>query len=92
MRAVSREERPLIHRIWHAGRVATAPLRETLRRLRDPRRVQRTALLAPADRSDKRRRQHVLVDLLNDHFREPPIRVAEIGSAAGNTAAHLVRY
>jgi predicted O-methyltransferase YrrM len=60
--------------------------------MRDPRRIQRTALLAPEDRSDKRRRQHVLVDLVNEHFPAPPVRVAEIGAAAGNTSAHLVRY
>jgi predicted O-methyltransferase YrrM len=89
---VAGEERSVLHRAWHAGRVATAPLRESLRRLRDPRRIQRTALLAPEDRSGKRRRQHVLVDLVNARFREGPVRVAEIGAADGRTGLHLVKY
>lgn len=82
----------MLRRAWRVGRHVTAPLRESLRRLRDPRRVQRTALLAPEDRTDKRRRQHVLVDLVNEHFPEPPVRVAEIGAKEGKTSAHLVKY
>jgi SAM-dependent methyltransferase len=91
-RAVQAEETSLFRRAWHAGRVATAPLRRSLRLLRDPRSVQRTARLAPEDKSDKRRRQHVLVDLVNEHWPSQPVRVAEIGAAAGNTSAHLVKY
>lgn len=73
-------------------RQAKAPLVRWLRLHGGQSRIQRTARLSRADRSDKRRRYHVLVDLINEHFPAPGVRVAEVGTMGGGTARHLARY
>jgi len=75
-----------------ALRRATAPLRARLRRLRPQRAIQRTAALASEDRAPRRKRWHVLVDLLNRRVPGAALVVVEVGSRDGRTAAHLLRY
>ena len=77
---------------YRAIRQATGPLRHAVQRLRSQRGVQRTAPLAPEDRTRKRRRWHVLVDLVNEHCPRENVFVVEIGTASGFTSAHLARY
>jgi predicted O-methyltransferase YrrM len=90
--AVGGEGISVLRAAWRAARRASAPLRERVRRLRGSQRIQRTAVLAPEDRTGKRRRQHVLVDLVNERWPQGPVRIAEIGAGAGNTSAHLLKY
>ncbi len=77
---------------YRAIRKATGPLRYLVKRLRSQRSVQRTAPLAPEDRTHKRRRWHVLVDLVNEHCPRRDVFVVEIGTFNGCTSAHLVKY
>lgn len=63
------------------------------RRLRrDPRAVQRAVELAPEDRAIRRKRWHVLVDLIAERCPAQGAVVAEIGTRDGRTAAHLHKY
>lgn len=55
-------------------------------------RVQRTARLLPEDATWKRRRPHVLVDLVNRYCPGSRVVVAEVGVRTGATAAHLLKY
>ncbi len=54
--------------------------------------VQRTVALRPEDRQSQRRRWHVLVDLVNEQCPASDVVVAEIGTASGYTAAHILKY
>lgn len=54
--------------------------------------VQRTVALRPEDRTYKRRRWHVLVDLVHLHCRSSGVIVVEVGTRIGYTGAHLLRY
>lgn len=63
-----------------------------LRRRKDQREIQRSVPLAREDWSDKRRRQHVLVDLVHEQLQGDGLRIAEIGTRTGRTARHLARY
>ena len=67
-------------------------LRGWLRRHGDPRRIQRSAPLEPEDATGRRSRRHVLVDLVHEHCPGSGVRVVEIGTYTGRTAAHLHKY
>ena len=73
-------------------RKVSKPLRDQLRRRVSPTRVQRTVRLAPGDWQPKRRRWHVLVDLVTEHCPDSGVLVAEVGTHTGYTAAHLLKY
>jgi predicted O-methyltransferase YrrM len=75
-------------RLRHAWR----PLLRGLRRLRRQSAVQRSVPLRPEDRSDKRRRMHVLVDLIHERLPGLGLRVVEVGTRTGRTARHVARY
>jgi hypothetical protein len=77
---------------YRALRKATLPARHWLRLLRGTQRVQQTAPLLGEDRTAKRGRRHVLVDLVNRYCPPSHVRIVEIGSAGGQTSVHLVRY
>lgn len=77
--------------VWRSLRIASGPLRDSLRGLRT-RSIQRTARLSPEDRAGKRRRQHVLVDLVNTHWPDSEVRVAEVGCAGARTSDHVLKY
>jgi len=76
---------------FRALRHLTAPLRDQLRMLGGTQ-VQRTAALRPEHRTGKRRRQHVLVDLLNDHCAGEGIVTVELGTVGGATSVHIAQY
>ncbi|MEE9280528.1 MAG: class I SAM-dependent methyltransferase [Myxococcota bacterium] len=73
-------------------RKVTKPLRDRLRVRTVGGRVQRTVPLSPRDWQPKRRRWHVLVDLVSEHCPPSDVLVAEVGTYSGYTAAHLLRY
>ncbi len=73
-------------------RVATGPIRHSLRGARNAGRVQRSVPLLPEDATYKRKRQHVLVDLIHEQFSNQELFMAEIGTDNGQTAAHITRY
>ena len=77
---------------YRAVRKATIPLRGQLRSLRGYASVQRTVPLRGDDRVPRRRRRHVLVDLIQLYAPSQSPLVAELGSAGGATSAHLIRY
>ncbi|HKJ23652.1 MAG TPA: class I SAM-dependent methyltransferase [Myxococcota bacterium] len=83
--------RPL-RRAYRAARHAWRPALVALRRRRGQREVQRSVALRPEDRSDKRRRMHVLVDLVHERLPARGLRVVEIGTRTGRTSRHLARY
>jgi SAM-dependent methyltransferase len=82
----------MLREAWRSVRVRTVTLRDAVRRLGGTQRVQRSAPLLPEDRTGKRRRMHVLVDLIHERCPKAGVRVAEIGCAGGGTSVHLVRY
>ncbi|MEE8312808.1 MAG: class I SAM-dependent methyltransferase [Myxococcota bacterium] len=73
-------------------RKASKPLRDEIRLHTTARRVQRAVPLEPEDRQPKRRRWHVLVDLLTEFGPPSGVLVAEVGTHSGYTAAHLLKY
>jgi predicted O-methyltransferase YrrM len=77
---------------YRALRKATLPARSWLRLMLGTQHVQQTVLLAPEDRTAKRGRRHVLVDLVNRYLPASHVRIVEIGSAGGSTSVHLARY
>jgi len=81
-----------IRRSYRAIRHGWRPLLVALRRRRDQHVVQRSVPLRPEDRSDKRRRMHVLVDLVHECLPAHGLRVVEVGTRTGRTARHLARY
>lgn len=70
----------------------TAPIRNRVRARFSPLPVQRSVPLRPQDQTTKRRRWHVLVDLINDHCPAQGVQIAEIGVRSGQTTAHLLTY
>ena len=62
------------------------------RRGRGQHRIQRSVSLRPEDGSDKRRRMHVLVDLIHAHLPGEALRVVEVGTRTGRTGRHVLRY
>jgi predicted O-methyltransferase YrrM len=81
-----------VRRAYRALRHRWRPLLLRLRRRRGQREVQRSVPLRPEDRSDKRRRMHVLVDLVHERLPARGLRVVEVGTRTGRTARHLARY
>jgi len=63
-----------------------------LRRRRRQGEIQRSVPLRPEDRSDKRRRMHVLVDLVHERLSGVGLRVVEVGTRTGRTTRHVARY
>jgi len=86
--AAMRLLRPAYRTLRHGFR----PALRWLRRRGSQARIQRSARLRPEDRTDKRRRQHVLVDLVNERLAGDALVVVELGTRAGHTARHLARY
>jgi len=84
MRPLRRAYRSLRH-LWR-------PVLAGLRRRRGQGVVQRSVPLRPEDRSDKRRRMHVLVDLVHERIPGVGLRVVEVGTRTGRTSRHLARY
>lgn len=66
--------------------------RSRLRIWPDPRTIQRTIPLAPEDMTSKRKRWHVLVDLISEKCPDFDVVVVEIGTYQGDTAGHLHKY
>ncbi len=79
-------------RIYRRLRHAWKPLLVGFRRRKGQERIQRSVPLRPEDRSDKRRRQHVLVDLVHEELEGGALEIAEIGTRTGRTARHVARY
>jgi predicted O-methyltransferase YrrM len=79
-------------RTYSALRHVWRPWLRAARRRGSQARIQRTAPLRPEDRSDKRRRPHVLVDLVNEHLSGDGLLVVEVGTRTGRTTRHLARY
>jgi len=77
---------------WRALRRASGPLKQRLRRAPDPRSIQRSTPLAPEDSSPKRRRWHVLVDLIHAHGPERDAIVVDLGTYRGSSSAHIHKY
>jgi len=77
---------------FRALRHLTAPLRDRFRMLRGTHVVQQTAALRPEHRTARRRRQHVLVDLINRYCSGPGVVIVEVGTVGGGTSAHIARY
>ncbi len=82
----------LLRRSWKALRTRTGPLRHRLLERRDQRAIQRSIPLAREDRTYKRRRWHVLVDLVHERCPASDVVVAEIGVADGYSTAHMLKY
>jgi predicted O-methyltransferase YrrM len=70
----------------------TRPLRRRLRGRPDPQRIQRSVPLRSEDASHKRRRWHVLVDLIHEHGPASDAVVVDIGTFHGHSAAHVHAY
>ncbi len=68
------------------------PLRNRIRSYLPARLVQRSVPLEPEDRELKRRRHHVLVDLITEHCPASGVVIGEIGTHAGYNAYHLLKY
>ena len=83
--------RPLRH-AYRQLRHVWRPLLVALRRRRGQGEVQRSVPLRPEDRSDRRRRMHVLVDLIHERLPGSGLRVVEVGTRTGRTSRHLARY
>jgi len=81
-----------VRRSYRALRHAWRPLLRALRRRRSQGEIQRSVPLRSEDRSDKRRRMHVLVDLVHERLPGVGLRVVEVGTRTGRTARHLARY
>ncbi|MFP8879670.1 MAG: class I SAM-dependent methyltransferase [Myxococcota bacterium] len=77
---------------WRALRRASGPLKQHLRRKPDPLAIQRSARLAPEDASYKRRRWHVLVDLIHDRCPAQDAIVVDLGTYNGSSSAHIHKY
>ncbi len=73
-------------------RKVSKPLRDRIRRHAGTTRVQRKVRLTPGDWQPKRRRWHVLVDLVTEYCPDSGVLVAEVGTHTGFTAAHLLKY
>lgn len=83
---------PQMRAILRSIRKHSAPLRNAVRMRLPWRRVQRSVRLGPDDPAPRRRRRHVLVDLIYEHCRRSDLVVVEVGSHEGHTTAHLQRY
>lgn len=81
-----------VRRNWKLVRTRTGPLRHRLFAHRDQRAIQRSVPLEPEDRTYKRRRWHVLVDLVHERCPGSDVVVAEIGVADCYSTAHLLKY
>lgn len=81
-----------VRRAYRAARHGWRPLLVALRRRRGQGRVQRSVPLRREDRSDKRLRMHVLVDLVHERLPARGLRVVEVGTRTGRTSRHLARY
>ena len=82
----------VLRRTWRSIRHATKPLRHRVGSLRSQGRIQHTVPILPEDRAYKRRRWHVLVDLIHEHCHDRALTVAEIGIDQGFTSSYLIKY
>ncbi len=82
----------MLHEWVRSVRRNTAPTRHWVAARLDPRRIQRTVRLRREDFTSKRRRYHVLVDLVNEHCPGTDLRIGEVGACTGITSAHLIKY
>ena len=73
-------------------RKRSKPLRDRFRRYLPTRLVQRSVPLELGDRELKRRRHHVLVDLITEHCPASGVVIGEVGTHAGYNAHHLLKY
>jgi predicted O-methyltransferase YrrM len=78
---------------YHPIRLLVNPIRDRIRARRvDPLSIQRSVLLAEEDRCAKRKRWHVLADLVHEHCPKSDAVVVELGVRTGHTSAHLLKY
>ena len=77
---------------WRALRRASGPLKRRLRRTPDPLTIQRSTPLASEDESHKRRRWHVLVDLIYERCPAEGVVVVDLGTYHGASSAHIHKY
>lgn len=77
---------------FRALRRATRPVREWLRRRADPATIQEQAPLAPEDHARRRRRWHVLVDLIHARGPASGAVVVDVGTYQGHSSAHVHKY
>ena len=70
----------------------TRPIRYGYRRRFHVDRIQRSVRLHDEDRTDRRRRWHVLVDLIHEHCPKQDVVVAELGAREGVTSFHILKY
>jgi hypothetical protein len=73
-------------------RKVTAPLRDGVRKRLLVGRIQRSVRLQDEDRTERRRRWHVLVDLIHAHCPRQDVVVAEIGAREAVTSGHILKY
>ncbi len=73
-------------------RHVSAPFRNQIRLLRGTRAVQETVALRPEHRTGRRRRMHVLVDLIHRYCPGPEVVMVELGTVSGSTSVHVAEY
>ena len=73
-------------------RYVTRPARDGLRKQLFGKHIQRTVPLREEDRAERRRRWHVLVDLIHEHCPRDAVVIAEVGCRQGVTAEHVLKY
>ena len=81
-----------VRRAYRVLRHGWRPLLRAWRRRRRQDEIQRSVPLESADRSDRRRRMNVLVDLVHERLPGVGLRVVEVGTRTERTARHLARY
>lgn len=85
---MSRYTRPLTRIL----RKVTRPVRDGVRMRVMTDRIQRSARLDDEDRTEKRRRWHVLVDLIHEQCPKQRVVMAEVGVRSGVNSAHILKY
>jgi predicted O-methyltransferase YrrM len=85
---MSRYTRPITRIL----RKYTRPLRDGVRMRVMTDRIQRSVHLADEDRTEKRRRWHVLVDLIHEKCPKEKVVMAEVGVRSGVNSAHILKY
>ena len=73
-------------------RKVTRPVRDGVRKVVMTDRIQRSAHLDDEDRTEKRRRWHVLVDLIHEQCPKDKVVMAEVGVRSGVNSAHILKY
>ena len=82
----------IVRSAYRSLRQNTVGLRNRARMMRGTRAVQEMVPLLPEHRTGKRRRPHVIVDLVHRYCPGPDVVLVEIGTVGGATSVHIARY